>query len=79
MSQILINPAPLIQELLPADKRVVKLCYYNRFPDAPKSRFADGYRKDTYSVIEKNFLSKLFVEHDGVMILDYSDNIMELI
>ena len=79
MSQILINPAPLIQELLPADKRVVKQCYYNRFPDAPKSRFSDGYRKDTFSVIEKNFLSKLFIEQNGEMILDYSDAMMELI
>lgn len=75
----LINPIPLIKALSNEDRKIVKELYYKKFPLSAKFRFRDCLLYDKFSIIEKNYFSKLFIEQDGVMVLNYSDEMMELI
>ena len=74
-----ISPVDLIKDLSDPDRRIVKAAYAKQFPKARKSRYRDCLHTNNFSAIEKNFLSKLFIEENGAMVLDYSDKMMELI
>lgn len=75
----LINPVPLVKALSNLDRKAVRQLYYLQFPNAAKSRFNECIWRDNFSALEKNYLLKLFIEQEGVMVLNYSDELMSLI